>query len=225
MELGPYYAAISKRKQSGESRRQDRKRLGAIAAHGEVAFTLPTGRQQTAEALHVLLHQQEARLAEHGIRGVFGTAERAFVARLAELQPPRRAVLLPYTLSCGDEVLAVMLCARHGETLWGLISSMAQTALRRYSPGDLALRRCIEAGCASGLTHFDFASGDTAYKRTWADYVMPLHEHHSGRNLRGITAAAMLMLVATLKRMIKQWPPARSVFLRVRKALRGKPQP
>jgi len=38
--------------------------------------------------------------------------------------------------------------------------------------------------------------------------MMPLHEHHSGRNLRGIAAAAMQAQTATLKRVIKQWPPA-----------------
>lgn len=224
MALEADYTAITLRKQSGESRRQDRKRLGALAAHGEIAFTLPASAESRAEAVRLLFRQQEARLAEHGIYGVFGPAEQAFIKRLSAWPPGRHAVLLPYVLSCGNEVLAIMLCARHGGTLWGLISSLAQSPLRRYSPGDLALRRCIEAGCKGGFLRFDFATGDTPYKRTWADQAMPLFEHHSGRNIHGIGAAGAHLLATAVKRLVKQNPKAHAMFQRLRKSLRGSRQ-
>lgn len=220
MDLTPDYEALIKRKQSGESRRQDRKRLAAMTAHGEVAFILPPDRDGDLQAIDMVIDQQRSRLSEQGIRGVLTETHRRFLKRLVALQPPHRRSLLPYMLTCGDETLAVMLCAEQGGTLWGLVSSLAQSGLRRYSPGDLAIRRCIEAGCRAGLSHFDFSSGDTAYKIGWSDRAVQLHEHHSGRNGRGMAVAAMALQGAVLKRLIKQSPLAFAAFKQARKALR-----
>ena len=169
-----------------------------------------------------MFSQQQARLAEHGVHGVFGPAERRFIHRLAERQDETRPLLLPYSLTCNDEVLSVMLGGSFGGTYWALISSLAATPLRKHSPGDLALRQTIAATCRRGLTRFDFAAGDTSYKLHWADEVLPLHTVLGAVSLRGF-AWAILSAAGTLaERIVKSSPMLRAAALTLRRWLAGR---
>jgi CelD/BcsL family acetyltransferase involved in cellulose biosynthesis len=223
MALAPEYDSLLENKRSAETRRLYRKRERAIAAQGELTFGLPQDKAGLHATLAIMFAQQESRLAEHGVHGVFGRTERDFIYRLADLQDASNPVLLPYTLKFRGEIQAVMLGGVYGNTYWALISSLSATDLRKYSPGDLALRRTIEASCTAGLTSFDFATGDTGYKLHWADEAVELYALLAAVNLRGLIWAASMGAGMTLKRLIKQWPTSRHLFGGLRKAVLGTP--
>ncbi|MGH6907836.1 MAG: GNAT family N-acetyltransferase, partial [Aestuariivirga sp.] len=131
-------------------------------------------------------------------------------------------VLLPYPLKFRGESLAVMLGGFHASTYWALISSLSAADLQKYSPGDLALRRTIEACCARGLASFDFAAGDTDYKLHWTDEVIALQALLAASNLRGLAWVCMMGAATLAKRLLKQSPLLRNIAMSLRKALLGK---
>ncbi len=222
MALAPNYESLLKSKRSAETMRQYRKRDRAFAGQGRLEFGLPQTRAEVHATLATMFYQQEARLAEHGVHGVFGHAERQFIHRLAELQDSANPILVPFALKFQGEIQAVMLGGLFDNTYWALISSLAGNNLRKYSPGDLALRRTIEACCAQGLSSFDFATGDSEYKSHWADESVELHGILAAANLRGLAWAIAVWASLGVKRAAKQWPVSRRAFNAVRKAFLGK---
>lgn len=213
----PFYAA----KRSGEDRRAARKKEKALAQIGTVEFGLPSGKPALHATLDTMFRQQESRLAERGVHGVFGPVERAFIHRLADLQDESTPVLLPYELKLNGEPLAILLGGRFCGTYWALISSLAATNLRRMSPGDLALRRTVEACCQTGLSHIDFSSGDSRYKQSWADDVIDLHALLAGRTFKGLAYAGIRAAGLILKRSIKDSPALLALANALRRKLRG----
>lgn len=204
-------------KRSGETRRGNRKRDSKLEKTGELRFGLPSSNQETHELLEQMFMHQERRLAEAGIRDVFSPSERAFVHRLADTP----GLLLPFHLSIDGELASMMLGAEFDDTYWALISSLNPEIAHRYSPGDAALRRMIEACCQRGLKHIDFSSGDTPYKSHWADEAIPLHETIRFLTWKGAFWAAGSLAATASKRTIKQsdilWP----LFTWFRTNLRG----
>ncbi len=221
MALETDYEALLARKRSKETRRYYRKKERGFAALGKLSFELPATREETHKTLRTMFEQQEKRLGERGIRGVFGPVEREFIHRLAELQDEANPVFLPYMLKFEGHVVAVLLGGVHANAFWAMISSLAETALRKYSPGDLALRRTIEASCKQGLAQFDFAAGDTQYKLHWAETVMPLHMMLSAITLRALPWVCLTGGATIAKRLIKQSPVVRNAAMSVRKILLG----
>ena len=221
LDLDDNFEALQSRRQSGERRRGGRKNEAGLAKLGEIGFGLPVGKPALHSLIDTMFRQQEARLAELGIHGVFGPVERQFIHRLAELQDEARPVLAPYHLTLDGEVLAVMLGGLHGNGYWALISSLAAGAARRHSPGDVALRRSIAACCDSGLDFFDFSSGDTVYKRAWADHTVDLSNIMAANNLRGLVWVSAMAFHLAVKRSIKASPSLLAAGVMLRRLLRG----
>lgn len=221
MALNANYDSLLSRKRSKETRRYYRKKERALITLGQLSFDPPATKMETHETLRIMFEQQEKRLGEHGIHGVFGAIERDFIYRLADLQDQANPVFLPYALKFNDKILAVMLGGVHANAFWAMISSLAETQLRKYSPGDLALRRSIEASCKRGLAHFDFAAGDTPYKMHWADTVTPLHMLLSALNARALPWVWLTCAAIIARRLIKQSPGLRNTAMKLRKILLG----
>ncbi len=206
MRLTADFDSIHKRKRDGEDRRMARKKEQSLAQLGEVTFGLPAGRAGLHRTLDQMFEQQENRLAERGVRGVFGPRERQFIHRLAELQDENNPVLAPYRLTCGGEVLAIMLGGLHGGGYWALISSLAPGPARKLSPGDLALRRTIAACCEAGLSFLDFSAGDQPYKRAWADDTILLRTALQAVTFKGLAWTVLMGARLWIKRRIKSSP-------------------
>jgi CelD/BcsL family acetyltransferase involved in cellulose biosynthesis len=216
MSLSSSFEEIYALKRSGETRRGNRKRDAKLEKSGHVTFGLPVDCEETHKLLELMFQHQASRLAESGIRGVFTSAEREFVHRLADMGE----VLLPYHLTINGEMAAMMLGGHYGGTYWALISSLNTGTSRRHSPGDAALRRTIQACCERGLSRFDFSSGDASYKQHWADETLQLHEAIRAVTLKGVPLSGAYLVSAYAKRVIKRstvlWPLFRSLrtFLR-----------
>lgn len=222
LALRPDYEGLYAVRRSKESRRTARKKDQALARAGTLDFGLPIGKVATREVLDIMFKQQESRLAEQGVHGVFGDAERRFIHRLAEKQDETQPILLPYCLKCNGEVLAVMLGGSFGGTYWALISSLAPTPLRKYSPGDLALRKAIAAACEAGQKSFDLAAGDTGYKLHWADQVLPLNTTLRATTLPGFGWTAIAVLATFIKHTVKRSPTLRGAAQNIRRWIAGR---
>ncbi|MFN0194576.1 MAG: GNAT family N-acetyltransferase [Aestuariivirga sp.] len=218
MALRENYDELYAAKRSGETRRSNRKRDHKLTELGTLEFGLPAGPEETADVLDHMFADQANRLAESGVYGVFGETERAFIRKLADVP----GLLAPYCLKLDGRILAVMLGGTHGGNYWALISSLADGPERRYSPGDAALRRTIEACCARGLTRFDFSAGDTSYKPQWADVEIPLHCIVSARRLRALPLAAAFAGAIALKGFVKRNATLRRAGINLRRLLRGR---
>ena len=207
MELGPDFEQVYAAKRSAETRRGNRKRDAKLAQVGDIHFGLPKTKQDATALIETMFAQQRDRLAESGIHGVFGRQERQFIQALAETAPQNGLpILLPYHLTIDGKMEAMMLGGNYKGCYWALISSLGAGEARKYSPGDAALRRTIQACCERGLNRFDFSSGDTAYKLQWADEITPLYDVVRGKTLRGYAWALSKIVSLATKRIIKQTP-------------------
>ncbi len=216
MDIGSDFAALHAAKRSGETRRSTRKRDTRLEAMGRLSFGLPHSAAERQDVLERMFADHRNRMAEANVHGVFDDVGKAFVHALGANDDAGSPLLRPYVLRLDDRILAVKLGAVHGGCFWALISSLAAGPERKYSPGDLALRRMIEACCAEGLESIDFASGDTPYKQHWADRVVPLFSLVRPRTARG---AALWLPVAGYyhaKRVAKHTPLLKDLHRSIR---------
>jgi CelD/BcsL family acetyltransferase involved in cellulose biosynthesis len=222
MRLEADFETLHARKRNGEDRRAARRKEELLGQAGSVGFGLPKSLVDVHATLDQMFEHQLARMAELGVRGVATPAERRFLHRLADVQDEDRPILFPFRLTCGADILAVMLGGRHGGVFWALISSLTGGPLRKFSPGDLALRKTIKACCEAGFTTLDFSTGDSSYKRAWADTEIALFHHLSARTLRGLVYAAATGFRITVKRWVKTTPALFRFSLAVRRVLLGR---
>jgi CelD/BcsL family acetyltransferase involved in cellulose biosynthesis len=222
LRLDSNFAGIYAAKRSSDRRRAARKHETGLSQMGKVSFGLPAGKAELHHVIDVMFRDQSARLAELGIHGVFGPAERQFLHRLADLQDESAPVLAPYRLMLDEQILSVMLGGLHANGYWALISSLSAGPERKYSPGDIALRRTIEACCARGLSFFDFSSGDSAYKRAWADETVVLRICLRGRTPIGFVWSVAMAVRIVCKHIIKTTPLLLKATLWCRRMMFGR---
>jgi CelD/BcsL family acetyltransferase involved in cellulose biosynthesis len=204
--LEPDYQRLYERKRSSATRRSNRKRDTKLASLGALTFGLPATRSQSHERIDEMFRQQQHRLSQRGIHGVFDEHDRRFIHRLADLEHAHGPALLAFNLSVGQHMVAMKLGGLYGNTYWGLISSLDDGFAPHLSPGDAALRRLIAACCEERLAVLDLASGDASYKSQWADIVFPLHACIRGVSPPGYVWAALTMMRLIIKRTVKRSP-------------------
>lgn len=222
MALQPDFEALHRRKRSGERRRSSRKSENGLRQMGNLHFGLPDGKQARHGTIKAMFLQQEERLAEKGVYHVFGAAERAFIHRLIDLEDHADPILAPFRLTLNGETVAVMLGGLHKGSYWALISSLASGAVRRHSPGEVALRLTIEACCKQGLTRFDFSTGEADYKRQWSDGTIELSVVLKACTYRGLAWASGKAAKLAAKRLVKRTPWLHHLALSLRQSLRGR---
>jgi CelD/BcsL family acetyltransferase involved in cellulose biosynthesis len=206
MRLERDFDLLYREKRSPESRRGKRKRDAKLFSAGNAVFGLPGSPAETHALLDAMFSHQKHRLSESGISKTYSVSEKAFIHRMADLTIGEQPLLLPYHLKADGKLIAMMLGGAYGRTYWALISSLASGHLRKYSPGDAALRRTIEACCERGFTAFDFSSGDMPYKFQWADRSIRLHDTVRAITWKGLGWAFSQTVMLLGKRLIKRSP-------------------
>lgn len=217
--LEPDFKRFYERKRSSATRRSNRKRDSKLAGMGELTFGLPATRSQNHDGIDEMFRQQQQRLSERGIHGIFDVRDRQFIHRLADAQQVDGPALLAYSLSIDRRMIAMKLGGLHGNSYWGLISSLDPDFAPHLSPGDAALRHLIAACCERKLAILDLASGDASYKSQWADVVIPLHACIRGLSFRGYVWAAFATVRLILKRKIKRSPSLWELAQHLRRTL------
>jgi CelD/BcsL family acetyltransferase involved in cellulose biosynthesis len=219
MGLQANYQALLEERRSAESRRSMRKRDAKLEAVGHLIFGLPQSGSDTLNTIAQMFADQERRLSAIGVRNVFDATERRFIARLSSAEGDSGPLLRPYRLMLDGKTLAVMLGAHFQNTYWALVSSLAEGAVQKYSPGDYALRRLIQSLCEDKTAVLDFSAGDTAYKHHWSDRTVDLKLIVQARNLRGMPVAGFMVLRESIKRIAKNTPALQSLLYGLRRML------
>jgi len=213
------FQCFYERKRSSATRRSIRKRDNKLAALGSLEFKLPETPAQNHDKINEMFRQQQSRLSERGIHGVFDARDRLFIHRLADTHADGGPALLAYNLSIDNRMVAMKLGGLYGNIYWGLISSLDSTFAPHLSPGDAALRRLIAACCEKRVAVLDLGSGDASYKAQWADTVIPLHACIRGLSLPGYIWAAFATARLLVKRTIKRSPRLWELAQHLRRAL------
>lgn len=221
MTLDASYQALLEQHRSPETRRSLRKRDNKLEALGMLVFDLPTQPADVEATLQTMFEDQQLRLAEAGVHDVYNAQERIFISKLATRFVAGNAILRPYRLQLDGKILAVMMGAYFQDTYWALISSLADSDARKYSPGDYALRAMIAALTADGTRYLDFSAGDTAYKTHWADEQIELSSIIRASTWRGLMLATYLLFRSQLKRLLKNNTFMRKASFALRKHYAG----
>jgi CelD/BcsL family acetyltransferase involved in cellulose biosynthesis len=209
-----------KARRGSDSRKNMRWKDAKLAQAGDLQFHSALSGEALHQAADELFADQGRRLVEAGVRDPFGPAERAFFHELISTHSDqtRFSVL---RLSIDGSGLSSIMAGFHGDTCSDLMTSLANSPLRKYSPGDLVLRKLIGLCCENGYRQLDLGIGDHDYKRVWAGNELELFHLVKGRTLKGICVAAFIYATQSLARVIKGNKTLRSWFNASRRYLRG----
>lgn len=134
------------------------------------------------EALECLLDWRRERFAEEN-EGRDTAAVEAFYRALADEPEIARIG----ALSLGGRTIAAGFGTRTRDT-FQLLAIGFDTAWKNWSPGLLLIDDMVARAEADGLRLFDFTIGAEAYKRNFDVTVLPLHDLHVPRTLKGTVA-------------------------------------
>jgi CelD/BcsL family acetyltransferase involved in cellulose biosynthesis len=221
LNLNSDYDSLFTKKRSASSRTTIRNRDKRLAQLGDMKFSALAGDADAHAALDELLEDQAARLAENGIASPVNAKYRELMHRWLD---PDIKLLQVTRLSIDGKSVASLLLTQHGESMVFLMVSLARGPGRKFSPGDLALRKTIEFAINQGYKHFDFSLGALSYKAPWTDTVV--HHHHASRVLKasGIPMAGLVLAKHRFRKWFKSTPFVWKNFEELRRLLRGKAQ-
>ncbi len=215
------YDEFIKSKRSSDSRKNLRWKDAKLAQEGNLQFHSSLSGADLHKAADELFADQGQRLEEAGVKDPFGPAERAFFHQLLSARDGRTRFNV-LRLSVDGAGLSSILAGFHGDTCSDMMTSLANSPLRKYSPGDLVLRKLIELCCDKGYGQLDLGIGDHDYKRVWASDELTLFHLIKGRTLKGIFFAAGIFATQGLARVVKRNKTLRSCYNTSRRFLRGK---
>ena len=218
LNLPKSYQTLLESKRSPDSRKNIRWRDNKLAAAGLLEFETELLGAEQSDALGELFDDQKTRLGESGISDPFGPEERLFFHKLLLCTETNTRIQIA-RLKLNSHGISSILAARHGNTCTDLMTSLALTGYRKYSPGDLALRRLMQHCCSSGITHFDLSVGESNYKKKWADESVELFHIIKGRTLKGRIYALYLQSGQFLRRMVKNNEKLKALFYGFRRRM------
>jgi CelD/BcsL family acetyltransferase involved in cellulose biosynthesis len=224
LRLGPDYETVYSRKRPVDSRRANQRADNRLLEMGDVRFFTPHTEQELNRHLDDMLTHKTAQLAQRGIHGVFDAPKGSMVHELGRACIDGEPLTRAGVLTLDGATLAVTFGGVADSTYWFYISSLSpDAAARKFSPGDHALRKTIEACCREGLTTFDFGVGDALYKSRWADVTTPLHVMLRARTFKGLVWTMQSALRLICKRAIKEHALLLDLAAAIRKFARGRP--
>lgn len=219
LDLDESFDDLYARKRSASTRRGARKRERKLESEGTVSFERASNRDEVGAYFDEMMNMKTAQMHQIGVGELFGPEFRDFVLALDARAGDRAPAVLLDRLRVGNETLASIFGATYRGTFYGMILTMAEGPLSRYSPGDLVLRRSIESACAAGLEHYDLSQGDADYKLAWKDREIALYETIIPLSTLGMAYALFLRSGIWVKRKVKHTPPLFVFAKRVRRVL------
>jgi CelD/BcsL family acetyltransferase involved in cellulose biosynthesis len=223
LKLGAGYETVYRRKRVAESRRANQRKDSRLIELGELRLFKPSTKDGRRKYIDEMLAQKTSQLAERGVHGVFGDAEVKMMHDLADVSHGGEPLMQLNVLTLNDETLAVTYGGVLNSTYWFYVSSLSNhISARKFSPGDHALRKTIQACCDQGLDNFDFGVGDAEYKRGWADDVTPLYMILRANTAKGFVWALHRAAKLRIKRLIKETPVLMRAASDLRRLLKGR---
>jgi CelD/BcsL family acetyltransferase involved in cellulose biosynthesis len=219
LNLSSDFDALLSSRRGREARAKMRNRDKRLGDLGEVKFEALSCSPSAHAALDELLHDQALRLRENGISDpVNGTYRDVLHQMLDTAGTPLRVL----KLTVGQSTVASLLTAYHNDAVTFLMISLTAGPHRKYSPGDLALRRAIAHSIELGFRTFDFSRGDASYKEHWRDQTIALHHCARSLGFSGLGKSASIAARHGLRRFVRGTPTLWNGLYAARRMLRGK---
>ncbi len=209
-----FYRAKTTRKARSNVRRCE-KRLSEL---GNLRFKTADSKEDRLACLRVLLAQKAEQFTVRGIinpytrPGITSFYENLVAgAENSEGQP-----LLLTTLTLDEEPLAVIFGMIQATEFHGLIMSMREGPLTRFSPGRILLHRTLQHLSQIGIRKIDFGVGEAGYKQEWVDAEIIRHQVLAPLNLKGRVLVSGFRQASAIKAMIKGSGWAKEMTRRLR---------
>ncbi len=214
--LGDDFESFYAAKRGPRTRARSRRKDIRLQAMEGLKFERMDGQARARPLLTIMAAQKNASLARIGARPVFTNEIVGFLDDLVGDGRPGSPLVI-HVLSAGDQVLATVLGGVHGDTFHGITMTMADGEVRRLSPGDHVLRRCINDCMERGLKVLDFGPGAAEYKRHWCDRTVALFDVLQACSLKGELYRVYGRLLLGAKKTVKNSPFLWAAFWRMRK--------
>jgi CelD/BcsL family acetyltransferase involved in cellulose biosynthesis len=221
LHLSSDYETLFAQKRSSSTRATIRNKDKRLAQLGEIRFEVLSGDAEAHAALDELLEDQAARLAENGISNPVDDSYRQLMHLWLNTDI---SLLRIMRLSIDGRSVASLLTTHHNETVIFLMISLASGPGRKFSPGDLALRKTIEYTIKQGYKEFDFSLGALGYKAPWTDVTIQHHQAARALRASGLPSASLGLAKYAFRRWFKSTPFVWKNFEELRRMLRGKAQ-
>lgn len=206
LELTDSMEDLQTRKFSSRSRRRLRQQERELDGLGSWRIVEARSDAEIARAASATFAQKQTQLTNRGIANPFDQPFKEFFQRFASARYGISRALRCYYLELDGEIIATNFGAVHAGTYYGLITSMADGPLKRFSPGSMVMRYAIERSCEDGVRSFDFSAGSSQYKTRWADSELPLFETLIPLSAKGRVYCMAEWLHITVKRRVKHSP-------------------
>jgi CelD/BcsL family acetyltransferase involved in cellulose biosynthesis len=198
---------LKERMGSGSRKKLRQKERQLVAAVGPVSYLRALTHAEVDRVLEAFFRQKGARMRELGLSNAFdGAGVKEFAAAAAhEIDPDTgEPVIELYAALAGDTIIATFGgIVAHGR-FSGMFNSIAGSAFRDYSPGELLLSNVVRMCCERGCNRFDLGIGDAAYKQVYCKDAEPLFDSVIPITTAGQIAAPIWRAGLAMKRRIKQ---------------------
>lgn len=214
------FEAVLETRSGSRKRKKMRQMANRMKERGGWAIRKATERDDILKILACFYKLKSKRLAESGVRDVFGDAgvqaffNDAFTRSAAAQDGQFELHVLEVD---GTHVAIAGCCVRQGKLTveFGGISDEDAS----LSPGDFLFFHMIEDACARGLKVFSFGTGDEHYKRTWCDIETRQFNLFLPLSLRGRMGTGLQRLKTAAKRTIKANDRLYSAIKKLRKSV------
>lgn len=220
--LNAPFKTLYERTFSIEKRSQHRRKARRLAEVPGYEKRIARTERERLHDLEAFFAQKRSQLESRNSPDPFRSqAARAFYRELAVNAP---ASLIEFqSQRINGEAAAVFYGACHRQRYYFLNISMADSEVRRWSPGFLLLRNLIERDCGRGIPVWDFGPGDGPHKHEWNTSPVPLFDSYVPLKPAGWLVCSLFSVMSWAKREIKARPVLLGFARRIRAwGFRGK---
>jgi CelD/BcsL family acetyltransferase involved in cellulose biosynthesis len=124
-------------------------------------------------------------------------------------------------LYADGQCIATDLGLIHQGTHHGILTSMTDGPLRRFSPGTIAFLLILDESAARGLERYDLGVGEFAYKERLKGEAVTLYEHHEALSPLGWLGVADARLRQQVRLGVRRFPHLRAHATDLRHTLKA----
>ncbi len=208
-----YQSKITRKARSNV--RRCKKRLSEL---GKLQFKTADTEEDRLAYMRVLLAQKAEQFT---MRGIINPYTRPGITSfyqnlVAEAENNEVQPLLLTTLVLDEKPLAVIFGMIQKTEYHGLIMSMQEGPLARFSPWRILLHRTLQHLSEIGIRKIDFGVGEASYKEEWVDSEIVRYQVLAPLNLKGRVLVSGLKQASAIKALINGSGWAKEITRRVR---------
>jgi CelD/BcsL family acetyltransferase involved in cellulose biosynthesis len=145
-------------------KRNVRRDQARAEAEGKLAFEVTDSADQSLLDALIRLHTERWR--RHGEAGMIAANNSAHFLRQVSAQLAQRGMLRIFALRFDEQIAAVILGMRTGETIFGYLTGF-EPSYERFGVGRILLFEAIQHSVQNGYKRWDFLRGEEPYKSWW----------------------------------------------------------